>query len=308
VTLLRASLACLLLFPALVHAQDSPAPDLGDAVVFGFHPEDGAQWRKTMLDRVERDFAGMAPTVRQETRQELIITYRKGETTWQVTQEAQSAEMTENGVEVDNPILDLAMGVPVTLTVSPLGQAVAAAGFEAFWKKLEQNLSADVYARLAENTSVETMAENEIRIWNKFYAELLGHRIRPGDNWRVLDGTDVGTGGRTALYGTIHFDGWTELDGVRGFKVTHEFDTTGEKMEALGDDHTRSISRVGDEQFTRNNVTVEGKWIVVIQPETGQLLYSVRDEVTRLPIGDPADDMQAVFNKHHTYRWTRVGS
>lgn len=300
---------CLLFLALPVHAQEASAPaGSEETVIFGFHPEDGAQWRKTMVDRSERDFGGLAPAVTQITEQELLVEYARAEEAWMVTQRATSARMMDASGEIQNPILDLAIGVPITLTVNPLGQAVAAAGFDAFWDKLENNLDAEVYSRLVQSTSPEQMADNEIQIWNRFYSELLGHRIRPGENWRVLDGTDVGSGGRARLLGTIRFDGWTELDGIRGFKVTHEFDTTGEKMQALGDDHTRSISRVGDEQFETSNIVIEGTWVVVIQPETGQLLYSVRDQTTRLPIGDPVDGLEAVFTKHHTYRWTRVES
>jgi hypothetical protein len=285
----------------LAAAQDE------ELVEFRFQPVDGEVWTKEIDDVQVRDLGDVAPYQETETKTKIELRYEAlPDGGWVVHQTPLSASMTINGEDFHNPGLEQTIGQEIQVTFSADGDAVSVDGFKEFLRKLERNLSPEMYAQVRQSASEESMAQSELRQWDSILIDLIGHPVHEGEIWRVIDEVSIAGGGTIGTDGILRFDGWTEIDGIRGFKVTYEWDSTGQKMASVGDDYTRSISRrTTDEVMPRTNVNLQGSLIRVIVPETGHLLYEVYDQSYELPlnkVGGPSAKME----QRHTYRFRKA--
>jgi hypothetical protein len=275
-------------------------------VTFGFAPTDGARWSYSIDDERISDFAGKAPNRAQRTVSDMDYTYEaQPDGTWRVRIIPRTAEMSVDGNAIENPALRLAVGQEVGLRLDKDGVAVQAEGFRALFRTYEREMDPASFGRLRESTNAETMGRNQVAQWNEALEDLRGETVKIGETWRVEDMVSM-QGRPVPVVGVLRFAGWTEIDGLRGVKIEYTYDTTGEASAQSATEATRALQRRAvDNRGAQTNVSLHGSVTRVIVPESGQLLYEVKEETSEVPMG-AMDGPRAVFTVRHNYRFRPV--
>lgn len=297
---------CLLLLLALCAAAGA------EEVTFRFAPEDGARWMRVGEDRALRDLGAAAPISETLTRQEVEFIYSAGAGGgWEIMQIPRSIGFEVNGIVTQNPILDLTIDSEITLTTDASGQAMAVHGFRQLLRKLEDNLPSNLYAQVSKSYNEAAMVNGEKLRWNGELGALRGATVRSGDRWHVIESRVFAMGGSIQVNGVMRFEGWSELDGVRGFKVLYDWDSTGEALEQWGSDDMKVVDlRSPDDPAGGGNLTMRGSELRVIVPESGQLIYRTSEQLATLSevpgMDSSIGSMSGRFEDSSVYRWHRI--
>lgn len=287
----------VLLLAGGVQAQESDEP-----ATFSFAPVDGSIWIKEIDATQVRDMADVAPLQETRTRTSIELRYEQVPEGWLVHQMPLEATIEQNGQPVPNPGLEQTVGHEIRVRLDDGGKATEAEGFSELMRRFEANVDPKTYAQMRQQMSAESMAVGEMRQWNSLLQHIRGETIAPGDVWNVLDQTTIVGGGVVGLAGYLQFDGWTELDGIRGFKMTYHYDSNGDLMKSVEGLANRTVSRrASNEPMSMSNVELVGSVIRVIVPETGQLLYEVKEEWYEVPL-QSMDGPKMRMETRHTYR------
>lgn len=273
----------------------------------GFAPVEGEVWIKSVTDERLRDMRGVAPDNEQITRTTTEQVYhRRDDGHWEVTETVRDAHMQINGADVDNPALKVAVGHPLHVRFDEEGRAVAVAGFDALMERYERELPPEFFARLRSRMSPESMERRELESWNAPFEGVRGETVELGERWGVLDET-VFQGNPVPLRGVLHFEAWTEIDGVAGVKMVLDYDIHGEAYQRWEGEMARVISRRPEgRQYGPSNLELSGQTTWVIDPQRGQVLYEVHEQTTQVPLGD-IDGPKAKLVERHTWRYRREG-
>jgi hypothetical protein len=292
--------AAILLLATTAWAQESEEP-----ATFRFAPVDGEVWVKEIDATQVRDMGSVAPRQETRTKTSIELRYEQVPDGWVVHQMPLEAEMELNGQPMPNPGLQQTVGHEIRVQLDEEGNPVEVEGFQELMRRFEANVDPQTYAKMRQQMNAESMAVGEMRQWSELLQDIRGETVQPGETWNVLDQTTIMGGGVVGLAGYLKFDGWTELNGIRGFKTTYRYDSNGELMESVEGQATRTVSRrASDEPMARSNIELQGSLIRVIVPETGQLLYEVKEEWYEVPL-KAMDGPKMRVESHHTYRFEK---
>jgi len=285
------------------------APAMAEQVSFRFAPEDGARWLRVGEDRALRDLGTAAPISETLTKQEVEILYRRNSGGgWQVTQMPRAISFESNGIPTANPILELTLNTEITVKTDGSGAAVAVTGFRQLLRKLEDNLSAELYANVSRAFNEATMVQGEKSRWNAELGPLRDATVSVGERWHVIESRVFAMGGSIKVEGVMRFEGWSELDGLRGFKVAYDWDSTGEALERFGVDDMKLVDlRSPDDPAGGGNLKMRGSELRVIIPDSGQLIYRTTEQLATIEevegVQSSMGSMNGRFEDSSTYRW-----
>ena len=271
---------------------------------FQFEPTAGRVWTKTVLDEQENDFGGVAEGRHQITESRFRQHYeQKDDGGWQLVQVTRDIEMTINGNEVRNPIFDVIIGHEIRLDLDEQGRAVDHDGFSQLMRRYEREIDPDLFARIRQNMSVESMGQGEMLKRNRVLEFVAGREASLGEVWSVEEPLRF-QGSVSRVTGTLRFEDWTEIDGQAGVKMVYRYDNTGDARGAAGDEVAREISLLEEgEQIDPNNLVIRGQYTWVMDPRTSQPLYEVQEQTIEIPLG-AMDGPRGEIRNAHTWRWT----
>jgi hypothetical protein len=273
-----------------VSPKASPADSLH--VQFHFAPPAGSHWIQDFEDvRLSPDRTQPSGQREQRTTVRIDLRYeRDPQGGWAVQKSPFEGEITFNGEGITNPALEQNLHTTLVVHLDDKGQALRVDGFKELERKYERNLPPEQYARLAKQYTAANMERMELTQWNQPLQDLIGAQVTTGETWHVTDTADIGSA-ELLVTGVISFDGWTELHGVRGYKVHYTYDTTGAAERSAPGPYARTISRVGpDSKATRSNIVLAGDVIRVIDPATGLVFYAHAHRAYDVPIQSQSQD------------------
>lgn len=276
-----------------------------ELVRFGFEPEDGLVLIKTMDTYTKQDFKGRGPVRENTIHSKVRMELDRGEHgSWSILIDPLEATTEVNGAPAENPAQKVWVTQPRRIHLDESGRAVAGDGFEELMRKFERELPPPTYARVRQSVSAESMRNVELALWNRPFEGLRGEEVQVGDVWLVLSETTM-QGDFIPLSGTLTFEGWTELDGVRALRIVHRFDAAGETYAAAEDSASRSLNLRPEDRrdYTRHNLMIEGSTTWLLAPERGIPLYETHEEVMRVPLSPEPGAERGEIIQNYTYRY-----
>jgi hypothetical protein len=284
-----------------------------ESVRFRFAPEPGSHWLRSGEDRLLRDVGTAAPISETVTRQEVEIRIESlPDGGWRVVQIPRAASLEVDGAPTENLALDLTVGVEIELTLGADGLTQRVRGFRELLRRLEDELPASHYARVTQSMSETSLAAQEKSRWDGQLGQLLDATVSVGERWHVTELRSFAMSNAEPVEGVMHFAGWTEMDGLRGFKIEYEYDNRGDVVRKSGGDGLRKVDwRPGGASSQKGNVWIRGKELRVLIPETGQLLYRTIEQTAELTPMEGVDiskvgTMQGRFEEQSVYRWRPI--
>lgn len=292
----------LLLLGLTAYAQEEP-------VTFGFEKTDGEHWLRSSEHVDIRDVSGSDGITETMTIQEVDELYEKTDGAWTVVRTPRKAELWVNGIDTQNQAISITVGIPITVTLDDNGLGLEATGFRKLMRKLEDELPPDQFGRVRQNYDVQRLERTEVATWNDALGDFAGHTVKVGERWRYSDKIVV-AGQSFDVFGVIRFDGWTEMDGIRGFKILIDYDNHGGVLRELGEGTTRSVGAGSTQETTRSNLELEGSDIRVVDPVTGQMIYRSREYSFSLsnPLEGDVPGATGHIENRTVERWSRVDS
>lgn len=299
----------LSLLTALCLASIAPraAAEQPESFTFAFAPDTTVTWSKKLSDEQLTDFKAANPIRHQITESELHQRYaRDEEGQWEMLQRVRSIEMSINGDRVENPMVDVILGHEIRLQLDEQGSAVGATGFRELMRRYERELDPAIYARVRQSMSAESLALGEVTKRNQSLAVVAGRSAKLGEKWGLVDRVNV-QGTWSPVRGVVHFESWTDIDGMPGVKIVYRYDAAGRQYDAASDELTEVISmRPEDWDATPNNLGVSGQYVWVIDPATGQPLYENFEQLVTIPISSDLEGERGEIRSAHTWRWSKV--
>jgi hypothetical protein len=296
----RLVLLVALLLPCMAVSAEDP-----ETVHFGFAVEDGETWLKTMETKSVRDLKGRAPVSETEVHSDVRMTFERGtQGTTSVVLEALTAETKLNGLVQANPAQSLALGHRTRLHLDASGKAIAGDGFDKLMRRFERDLDPESFAAVRRQLTAEAMKQGEMGEWNRPLQGLRGEEVRVGDVWLVLSEEHL-QGSYVALSGTLSFEGWTELDGIRILRVVLRYDSQGAIYAAAESTAVRTLNLRPAErqQYSRHNLVLEAETTWLISPERGLPLYETHLKTMKVPLSAEPGADKGVMEESHTYRY-----
>ena len=287
-----------------------------ESVHFRFAPEAGSRWMRIGEDRNLRDLGEAAPVSETLTRQEVEFRIEPlPDGGWRVLQIPRLATLEVDGKPTQNPALELTLGVEIESTLGPDGRVRHVRGFRELMRRLEDHLPANKYALVTQQMSETTLAAQEKARWDAQLGELLDATVEVGERWHVKELRGFAMGSAEPVEGILHFSGWTEFEGQRGFKIEFEYDNRGESVKRLGVLGMRQVDwRPEGEGTKQGNVWIRGKELRVVIPQSGQLLYRTNEQTADLQQMEGVDASQlggmlyGHFEDQSVYRWRRIAA
>lgn len=262
-----------------VAAQEAP-------IRFAFAPQDAERWVEEMVDRRMTDMGLGDPAQLQETNQRDELIYARSEDGGYVlTRVLGPAEMSLGGEPVSNAILEASEGTRIELQLDEQGVAVGVKGYRRLMRLLERKLDSDEWTRFQDAYSVARAEAAEMARWNDRLAGLVGAEFRAGDVWGYTD-VYPASGVEVLIRGTMRFDGSTELNGQRGFKILYEFGGGSHAPSLDGLQTVLDLRHKEPGHAPPENYELKGKRVRVFVPESGQLIYE-NTEVEWVQPGPP---------------------
>lgn len=292
---------CLVSIAPLAAAQQP------ETFTFGFAPDSTVTWSKTVADEQLTDFKAATPIRHQITESGLHQRYvRDTDGQWELLQWVRSIEMSINGERVENPMIEVILGHEIRLQLDAQGRATDATGFRQLMRRYERELDPATYSRVRQAMDAESLALGEVSKRNRSMSIVAGRSATLGEKWGLIDRVDV-QGNWSPISGVVHFESWTEVDGMPGVKVVYRYDAAGRQYDAASAEFSEVISlRPEDWDATPNNLGVSGKYVWVIDPVSGQLLYESFEQLVTVPIGSNLEGGRGEIRSSHTWRWSKV--
>lgn len=297
------AIACFVVLPAPRPMAQEP-----ETVRFSFAPTEGEQWIRTGEHVSIRDLGNSQPISETRTLHELSLEYRRGDEGWAVVQIARRAQLLVDGVERASNAMQQTIGLPITLRVDESGKAVAAEGFRGLMRRFEDELPPAEFEIVSSQMSQERFEQTEIRGWNKKLDLVRGETVQIGEKWRVKDYHVVGQSA-LPVEGVVRFEGWAEFDGSRAFKILYDADNQGRALRRHGEGVSRTIDLTGAAgSDARDNLDIRLTRVVMVIPETGQVIYLSDEDQVDLQSNEFKDmpGTEGHFETRNIERWKRA--
>ncbi len=170
----------VLLICALVGASVNSQE--ADAIKFTFAPGENVSFLQKLSMRKEKDL-GNGNKQLDESLSTTKFTISQTTAGWEVLVQPQSITMKRDGEQVENPIVKLLSSAVITYSLSPDGNILDVAGYDAFINSIATVVPPEVFSQLSPVLNVDAMKAKEIAEWNGRYGDYLGVEVNVGDKF-----------------------------------------------------------------------------------------------------------------------------